>query len=75
MKATHAPWTTEQVEALNRYQISGRGHPFTCGGNRCDEFHLDGQGVLVATENGWVCRYCDYTQDWAHAWMLTISER
>jgi len=66
----HAPWTTEQVAALNRFQQNGDFHPFTCGGNRQDEFHLDGEGVLLATENGWVCPYCDYTQDWALAFMM-----
>lgn len=27
------PWTTEQVDALNSFQVSGTFHPFTCG--RC----------------------------------------
>jgi hypothetical protein len=31
--------------------------------------HLDGEGVLVATPECWVCPYCDYTQDWAHEFM------
>ena len=64
-----APFTPEQVEALNHWQHSGKIHPFTCGGNRTDELHLDGQGVLVATREGWVCPYCDYKQDWAHDFM------
>jgi hypothetical protein len=58
------PWTPEQVKALNERQDNGIYHPFTCGGNRTDEHHLDGEGRLVATENGWKCPYCDYTQDW-----------
>lgn len=61
-----APWTKEQIDKLNAHQQNGRFHPYTCGGNRTDEKHLDGEGVLVATENGWVCPYCDYKQDWAH---------
>jgi hypothetical protein len=65
-----APFTPDQVEALNRYQKIAHFHPFTCGsGNRTDEKHLDGEGVLVATPDGWKCPYCDYTQDWAHAVM------
>jgi hypothetical protein len=60
------PWTKEQVDSLNALQKSGIVHPYTCGGNRTDENHLDGEGVLVATENGWMCPYCDYRQDWAH---------
>jgi hypothetical protein len=65
-------FTPEQVKCLNLYQKEGRMHPFTCGsGNRTDEHHLDGEGVLVATEEGWKCPYCPYVQDWAHNWMLT----
>ena len=30
MEHIEAPFTTEQVENLNRYQLSGRFHPFTC---------------------------------------------
>ena len=40
-------------------------HTVTCGGNHRDANHLDGEGVLVATERGWMCLYCDYTQNWA----------
>jgi hypothetical protein len=66
-----APWTPEQVDALNLYQKTGHMHPFTCGsGNRTDEKHLDGEGILFATVGGWVCPFCDYTQDWAHSFML-----
>jgi len=56
-----APFTPEQVTRLNRFQGAGVMHPFTCGAG-------DGQS-LVATEAGWVCPVCDYTQDWAHAFM------
>jgi len=66
----YAPWTQEQVDRLNEFQRSGKFHPFTCGGNRTDEKHLDGEGVLVATVNGWMCPYCDYRQDWVHQFML-----
>ena len=66
------PWTQSQVDALNAFQIRRQLHPFTCGsGNRTDAAHLDGEGLLVATPNGWICPYCDYRQDWAHPFMLT----
>lgn len=66
-----APWTPAQVEALNKFQQERWMHPFTCGsGNRTDEKHTDGEGILVATENGWICPFCDYTQDWAHPFMF-----
>ena len=65
-----APFTDEQVENLNGYQNGGPIHPFTCGsGNRTDDKHLDGEGILVATNKGWHCPYCMYTQDWAHTFM------
>lgn len=61
-------WTQEHVDKLNEYQKSGQFHPYTCGsGNRTDEHHLDGQGILVATLDGWKCPYCDYTQTWSHS--------
>ena len=62
-------FTEEEVKSLNDYQKAGVFHPFTCGGNRCDEKHLDGEGLLVATTEGWICPFCDYKQDWAHPWM------
>jgi hypothetical protein len=58
-----APWTAKQVDALNAYQRSGAMHPFTCPG------HGRGDRTLVATRRGWICVHCDYTQDWAHAFM------
>jgi hypothetical protein len=72
MAVIKAPFTREQVNALNSWQQ--RFHPFTCGGNRKDEKHLDGQGILVATPDGWVCPYCDYKQDWAHDFMMRESD-
>lgn len=66
-----APWTVEQVAALNAFQSAGRMHPFTCGGRH--ERHVS----LLATEDGWVCPVgCGYTQTWAHAFMVdpTLAE-
>lgn len=74
MAQIKAPWTLEQVAALNRWQSNDHVHPFTCGsGNRKDERHMDKEGVLLATASGWVCPYCDYRQDWAHDFMLDGS--
>lgn len=77
LEQIRAPWSPDQVDALNRYQRQGNFHPFTCGGNRADKAHRDWamkngdryQGLLVATAKGWVCPVCGYTQDWAHAFM------
>ncbi len=52
-------------------------HPFTCGGDRSDEVHVDVAnkrgdrdfGLLIATTEGWVCPACSYRQAWAHAFM------
>jgi hypothetical protein len=66
-----APFTPEQVKALNYFQASGVFHPFTCA-NQGDALHNYEQTNLVATWRGWICSYCDYTQDWAHAFMADI---
>ena len=57
-----APFTIEQVVALNAYQRRGSFHPFTCG-----NFHEPTD--LVATLQGWRCPRCTFTQDWAHEFM------
>jgi hypothetical protein len=64
MMKAKAPWTAEQVDALNRWQRAGWVHPFTCTGHEGG-----GDRDLVATRRGWICCHCDYTQDWAHAFM------
>ena len=76
------PWTPEQVEALNRHQLDGQFHPYTCG-NRNDEAHHRyaeeyGQfdhGILVATAEGWVCPVCGYRQTWAHGFSADAQAR
>lgn len=55
-----APFTSAQILALNRYQLSNRFHPYTCGA--CSD-HPN----LVAIRSGWHCLVCEYSQDWAHA--------
>lgn len=68
----YAPWTDEQVAALNEFQEAGFFHPFTCGNRGDGNHHWHGSGdlgQLVATKDGWICRDCDYTQGWAHAMM------
>lgn len=57
-----APCTPKQISALEAHQNDDLVHPYTCP-NRGD--HADTEGVLKATENGWVCPQCDYTQTWA----------
>lgn len=66
-------FTPDEVESLNAYQASRSFHPFTCGGDRTDVNHLDGEGLLVATEDGWKCSFCDYRQSWCHQFMKDWS--
>lgn len=72
----YAPWTLEQVDALNAWQARGDLHPFTCpaDGNYGSTPHSD-RRVLLATETGWVCEMCPYTQRWAHDFMTLPPER
>lgn len=58
----YAPWSKDQVIALNDWQRLEHVHPFTCGKDGC-------RAELVATVNGWICPFDDYTQNWAHAFM------
>jgi hypothetical protein len=62
-----APWTPEQVAALYRWQTHGGIHPFTCGNRENHPPHLY---FLIPTVRGWICPFCDYTQDWCHSIML-----
>ena len=57
-----APWTAEQVEALNAYQRLGYVHEFTCPNSHESK-------TLIAAPDGWHCLRCGYTQDWAHEHM------
>ena len=59
-----APFTDEQVAALNRYQTETTFHEFTCGNEHT------GERTLVAATDGWICPSCAYTQKWAHQFML-----
>lgn len=64
MSLIYAPWTDEQVAALNRWQEGDNIHPFTCVEHS--------KSPLLADKYGWVCLEddCDYHQNWAHDFML-----
>lgn len=53
-----APWTDEQVAAIQRWQDNKWVHPLTCK-------HHSGEPLKV-TREGLRCDHkgCDYTQDW-----------
>lgn len=61
-----APWTSEQVAALEQFQTVSNMHPFTCGAD-----HHTLAPRLIPSHSGWYCPDpdCDYQQDWAHAFM------
>ena len=64
-------FTPDEVEALAKHQTARQFHPFTCE-NRGDgnhRFAYGDKGALIPTVRGWVCPFCDYTQDWAHGFM------
>jgi len=70
MSSVKAPWTDEQVAALNINQRSGHIHPYTCG--NCRDNGVEGECELVATTLGWVCPTCDNTQDWCHRFSTEV---
>jgi len=72
MSQESAPWTEAQVQSLVAWQESDYVHSFTCP-NRSDVLHgwqYGDIGGLKPTTDGWVCLDCDYTQHWAHDFML-----
>lgn len=70
MAQTKAPFTEEQVQRLEQWQV-GAVHPFTCdGGPECGEGGFYGANELKPTTAGWVCPCGKYTQDWCHDYMV-----
>jgi hypothetical protein len=68
MSLITTPWTQEQVDALNRWQMSGFVHPFTCS----EDHPLDGgyEDIMIAEFDGFHCPTCGHLQIWAHDFML-----
>lgn len=73
-----APFSAEQVQRLNERQCHVEGplaapfHPFTCP-HRNEPGHSSAGGdlgLLIATEDGWVCPSCDYTQSYTYPGMI-----
>lgn len=58
-----APFTEDEVNALNWFQQHANVHPFTCWKGH----------TLRATIFGWICpqKQCDdFTQNWAYSFMV-----
>lgn len=64
----HTPFSEEQVKNLNEYQKIEFVHPYTCENN-----HTESR-ILIATENGWICPTCKYTQNWCHGNSLDVDK-
>lgn len=45
-------------------------HPFTCVRKECDRSKRADDGILIPTNNGWVCPCGAYTQDWCGEGMV-----
>lgn len=64
-------FSPDEVVNLAKAQTARMFHPFTCA-NRNDGNHRNvfgDTGALVPTVRGWICPFCDYTQNWAHGIM------
>lgn len=62
-----APWTIEQVEALNHFQGRSDVHAFHCDNLTC----VGGDKTrLIATRDGWICGMCTYALNWAYDFMM-----
>jgi hypothetical protein len=63
-------FTPEEVERLNKEQKRNDRHPYTCD-RKAKECEVNQKprdhekdGVLIATENGWICPCGKYKQDY-----------
>lgn len=69
MRKIQAPFTVDEVQALERRQADERCHPYTCNASHgthsaCKlDSHPD-TARLIPTTYGWVCQYCNYKQEW-----------
>ena len=66
-------WSPESVHKLWTQQQCGWLHPHTCP-NRGDGNHREifgDLGALIPTTRGWICCFCDYTQQTAMAFPST----
>jgi hypothetical protein len=71
MNTIRAPFTPEQVDSLNGFQMQSYWHPFTCGNDLCKL--RNPENILIAMTSGWHCLFCPYHQEWAHSFMADGS--
>lgn len=55
----------EEIYEMNKRQHEGRYHPYTCCGfDNCVRSEQTDNGILIATEQFWVCPCGKYTQEY-----------
>jgi hypothetical protein len=65
-------FTPEKIKELNEHQQNNSYHPYTCDRNyeECEVYTVprdySKDGVLIATEEGWICPCGKYKQNWYH---------
>lgn len=64
IKTVQAPFTTEQIDKINKFQNLSWFDVFVCQYNKCDK------QLLVAKLEGLYCKNCTYTQYWVYEYML-----
>lgn len=65
-------WNEKEVEALNWLQTCGIVPPYLCRGDQSIPFC---KHPLLATENGFVCRNCSYTQSWHYGCAVKLMNK
>lgn len=61
-------WPNEKVELLKYRQNKKEFHPYTCDRSsvNCEVTINNGDGVLIPTNEGWICPCGNYRQFWSH---------
>jgi len=84
MSRIYAPFTDEQVDQLHQWQsgmvkaltpenylIEMPTHPFTCcSHDGCKRSEREDEGVLIPSNEGWICPCGEYKQNWCHDFMI-----
>lgn len=78
MERVEAPFTKEQLENIKNFQNGGGFHPFTCCSpkniSECQRVSGENEGILIPTEQGFVCPCGKYKQNWCHKFMTEPQE-
>lgn len=67
MPRLDAPWTPEQVAAIEAYQKRDDAHPFTCPDHSDRPLSVLPGFLYCAVHD------CAYTQRWVHDWMAGVK--